>query len=258
MFLILFMFALSTLASAEQPLTFIGSLKTVQHGVRGDVYASDHHTIVIENFHYNGMGEDAVFWAGESSNLEHMMDTVILSSDGNHYTFFDAEAPFLNAYHGETVTLRLPERINVEDLEFLTIWSKFGARDFGFITFPKDVYIPGDEDEEREPKEIEEKEDEDDYLIPLPSWNIDEYTYNGGEYEMTEVYDNTGDEEYNDDLEEDITVLEKKLVEMKKELNERSHPLPESEDVIIAGSMPRTSSFPLLTLGLVLLISASM
>ena len=34
----------------------IGELKNFHHGVRGSVYATDEHTLVIENFNYDGAG----------------------------------------------------------------------------------------------------------------------------------------------------------------------------------------------------------
>jgi hypothetical protein len=42
--------------------TKLGSLKNLQHGVGGDVYAVDERTLLIKNFMYDGQGPDAYFW----------------------------------------------------------------------------------------------------------------------------------------------------------------------------------------------------
>ena len=35
----------------------VGDLLEHHHGVKGEVYASDEETLLIENFHYDGAGE---------------------------------------------------------------------------------------------------------------------------------------------------------------------------------------------------------
>ncbi|KAL3218680.1 hypothetical protein MRX96_031417 [Rhipicephalus microplus] len=45
---------------------YIGKINTYAHQVSGHVYAIDEYTILIKNFFYDGLGQDAFFWAGSS------------------------------------------------------------------------------------------------------------------------------------------------------------------------------------------------
>ncbi len=55
-------------ACAAEEMTKVGDIRTLQHGVRGTVFAKDERTLVIKDFHYDGTGPDAFFYVGKSGS----------------------------------------------------------------------------------------------------------------------------------------------------------------------------------------------
>jgi len=137
------MLALLLLASAVSGETLLGKLSTLQHDVKGDVYAKDQSTLVIKNFNYDGAGPDAFFWVGKTgtpqSNDNAM--TIILGEQGKTYQYLDQTAPVLRKYTNEEVELQLPQGFELKNLKWLSIWCRKFSIDFGNLMIPQDIEV---------------------------------------------------------------------------------------------------------------------
>jgi len=118
----------------------IGELKTLQHGVSGEVWALDESKLTVKNFNYDGTGPDAFFWVGTEGTPKSPGDeskTAILAHPfkGVHYEYRNLDAPLLGASTNEQVTLTLPPHMKVSDLKWLSVWCRRASADFGSLTF---------------------------------------------------------------------------------------------------------------------------
>jgi len=118
----------------------IGELKTLQHGVSGEVWALDESKLTVKNFNYDGTGPDAFFWVGTEGTPKSPGDeskTAILAHPfkGVHYEYRNLDAPLLGASTNEQVTLTLPPHMKVSDLKWLSVWCREFSIDFGSLTF---------------------------------------------------------------------------------------------------------------------------
>lgn len=108
----------------------LGFLSTLEHGVSGEVYAVDSRTIHVRNFHYDGRGPDAYFYAGRGTQP---------SGRGFIIPDEDGSSEPLSAYHGEDITLTLPNSHNVGEIQWLSVWCKAFSVDFGNLIMPEPI-----------------------------------------------------------------------------------------------------------------------
>jgi len=115
----------------------IGELKTLQHGVSGEVWALDESKLTVKNFNYDGRGLAAFFWVGTEGTPGDESKTAILAHPfkGVHYEYRNLDAPLLGASTNEQVTLTLPPHMKVSDLKWLSVWCRRASADFGSLTF---------------------------------------------------------------------------------------------------------------------------
>ena len=144
--------------------TKIGDLKNLHHGVSGSVFATDDHTLVIENFNYDGAGlkanyfpniffqsftpgPDAFFWVGTEGSPSNVADekTLILDPQGQNYKYRDQSAPVLGRSDDEKITLTLPANMKVGDLKWVSVWCRRFTVDFGNLIFPDNLDLPTSE-----------------------------------------------------------------------------------------------------------------
>lgn len=125
----------------------IGDLKNLHHGVSGSVFATDDHTLVIENFNYDGAGPDAFFWVGTEGSPSNVADekTLILDPQGQNYKYRDQSAPVLGRSDDEMITLTLPSNMKVGDLKWISVWCRRFTVDFGNLIFPDNLDLPTSE-----------------------------------------------------------------------------------------------------------------
>ncbi|XP_054722011.1 protein Skeletor, isoforms B/C-like [Uloborus diversus] len=111
----------------------IGKFSTHFHDVRGEVYAVDDKTLFIKGFNYDGKGQDAVFWSGNS-----------IRPDTTGFIIPNHKASFqpLSQYNNQDLILRLPEGKKVNDIHWLSVWSKKHSTSFGTLIFPKSLVPP--------------------------------------------------------------------------------------------------------------------
>ncbi|XP_037092885.1 protein Skeletor, isoforms B/C-like [Pollicipes pollicipes] len=108
----------------------LGSLKSLEHGVRGDVYAVDSRTLHIRNFNYDGQGPDAFFYVGSGSRP---------SNAGYKVPDENGSTKPLGAYKNKHVTLTLPNGVTMDKVQWVSVWCKAYSVDFGNIIMPRPV-----------------------------------------------------------------------------------------------------------------------
>ncbi|XP_071540414.1 protein Skeletor, isoforms B/C-like isoform X1 [Panulirus ornatus] len=111
----------------------IGGLETLQHGVRGQVYAIDSRTIHIQGFSYDGNAPDAFFYGGSSSRP---------GEDGFIIPDEDGGMQPLGRYINKDVTLTLPKGKTLQDVRWISVWCRAFAIDFGHVIVDKNLDYP--------------------------------------------------------------------------------------------------------------------
>jgi len=116
---------------------FIGRFPSLAHGLQGEVLILNDRQFRIKNFWYDGQGP-AVWFMGMKNGT-----TDIYSADGialpNH------KGTCLNyqrAYRGADITLTLPRRLRVYDLEALSLYCYQYCHNFGHVRIPRNVHYP--------------------------------------------------------------------------------------------------------------------
>ena len=66
----------------------------------------------------------------------------ILDVSGDVFQFRDSRAPVLGRFDGETVTLKMPANVKVEDLKWISVWIRKFSIDAGSLTFPGPLVFP--------------------------------------------------------------------------------------------------------------------
>ena len=97
-------------------------LRTYFHSVSGTARIVDDCTIVIENFTYDGGGLDVRVYGGTDLSFQ---DAVILSSD--------LRRP--GGYRNETLTVRFPADVTLDDVRAIAIWCIVVDANFGDAEF---------------------------------------------------------------------------------------------------------------------------
>ncbi|XP_037077644.1 LOW QUALITY PROTEIN: protein Skeletor, isoforms B/C-like [Pollicipes pollicipes] len=108
----------------------LGSLSTLEHGVSGEVYAVDSRTIHIRNMKYDGQGPDAFFYVGSGSKP---------SGQGFIVPDENGSVEPLGAYRNKHVTLTLPSGVTLDKVQWVSVWCRAFAVDFGNLVLPRPV-----------------------------------------------------------------------------------------------------------------------
>jgi hypothetical protein len=111
----------------------LGSFKTYNHGVKGDLFAVDSRTILIKGFSYDGQGPDAFFWAGNTAKT---------SADGFIVPDEKGTINVLKSYNNQDLVLTLPDGKTLDDIKWLAVWCRSFAANFGDLFIPVGFEAP--------------------------------------------------------------------------------------------------------------------
>ncbi|XP_077521189.1 protein Skeletor, isoforms B/C-like [Amblyomma americanum] len=112
---------------------YIGKINTYAHQVSGHVYAIDEYTILIKNFFYDGLGQDAFFWAGSSVRPSNV-GFIVPDEEG--------KTNKLQPYTDKDIYLQLPNRRKITSIRWLAIWNLREHANYGDIFFPEGFEPP--------------------------------------------------------------------------------------------------------------------
>jgi hypothetical protein len=119
--------------------TFLGRLSARHHGVSGSVYALGKRRLQVTDFHYDGAGPDAFFWAGTESRYPSDEGVLLpYPFDGTFRHYTDQDASVLEQHEGTDITLTLPPEIEVADLKWISVWCRRFSVNFGDLVIEKD------------------------------------------------------------------------------------------------------------------------
>lgn len=118
----------------------LGKLNSYSHQVNGDVYTIDEHTFLIKNFFFDGLAQDAFFWAGSSIRPSNK-GFIVPSEDGRTNR--------LQRYTNRDITIRLPDDRRITAIRWLSIWDIRSSKNLGDIIIPEGFEPPS-------PKKISE------------------------------------------------------------------------------------------------------
>ena len=130
----------------------VGEFETKQHGVGGTVYIVDEHTLSVKGFTYDGLGPDALFWAGRKGAPSADGTILPYPFKGNFYDKDDKSAPIVTGkFSGKVdITLKTPENLTTTDIKWLSVWCRAYKIDFGSFYFDTNG-VKLDADAESEP-----------------------------------------------------------------------------------------------------------
>ncbi|XP_042910828.1 uncharacterized protein [Parasteatoda tepidariorum] len=111
----------------------IGKFITHFHNIQGDVYTVDDKTMFVKGFHYDGKGPDAYFWAGTSSKPD---------TSGFIVSHNKESSNILEKSDNQDMILQLPDDMKIEDIRWLSVWSKKFLTSFGYVIFPETIVPP--------------------------------------------------------------------------------------------------------------------
>lgn len=120
-------------ASNDYLGAYLGKFNTYAHQVNGDVYTIDEYTFLIKNFFYDGLSQDAFFWAGSSIRPSNK-GFIIPSEDGRTNR--------LQRYTNRDITIRMPNDRRITSIRWLSIWDIRGSRNLGDIIIPEGFEPP--------------------------------------------------------------------------------------------------------------------
>lgn len=119
--------------SAEYLGAYLGKLNSYSHQVNGDVYTIDEHTFLIKNFFYDGLSQDAFFWAGSSIRPSNK-GFIIPSEDGRTNR--------LQRYTNRDITIRMPDDRRITSIRWLSVWDIRSSKNLGDIIIPEGFEPP--------------------------------------------------------------------------------------------------------------------
>ncbi|CAG4973259.1 unnamed protein product [Colias eurytheme] len=111
----------------------IGALSSLQHGVRGRLYAVDSRTLFLQDFHYDGVGPAAYFYMGTTKSP---------SAGATRLRDERGGAGPLRKYRGEGITLSLPEGKTLKDFSWFSVWCDDYSVNFGSVDIPRGLEYP--------------------------------------------------------------------------------------------------------------------
>ena len=118
---------------ADYQGAYMGKLSSYSHQVNGDVYVIDEHTFLIKNFFYDGLAQDAFFWAGSSIRPSNK-GFIVPSEDGRTNR--------LQRYTNRDITIRLPDDRRIVSIRWLSIWDIRSSKNLGDIIVPEGFEPP--------------------------------------------------------------------------------------------------------------------
>lgn len=119
---------------------YLGKLNSYSHQVNGDVYTIDEHTFLIKSFFYDGLSQDAFFWAG--SSIRPSNKGFIIPSE-------DRRTNRLQRYTNRDITIRMPDDRRITSIRWLSVWDIRAGKNLGDIIIPEGFEPPA-------PKKISE------------------------------------------------------------------------------------------------------
>jgi hypothetical protein len=120
--------ALILVVHAEADLTWLGTLETLSHGVNGEVYAEDDHTILIKSFVFDGESDDTFFALSKTDKLEEPLE-FLADEVGSRQQ--------LATYMNEDIRLRLNPNTQISDYKTFGIYNAKSQNSFGQVVFNK-------------------------------------------------------------------------------------------------------------------------
>nr|CAD7590122.1 unnamed protein product [Timema genevievae] len=111
----------------------LGKLKTLHHGVSGEVFAVDARTLHIRDFSYDGEGPAAYFYVGNSKAP---------SQGGLRLSDEKGSNGPLPRYRKKHVTISLPESTTLNNLKWFSVWCDDFSVNFGDVKIPKNLDYP--------------------------------------------------------------------------------------------------------------------
>ncbi|XP_074605545.1 protein Skeletor, isoforms B/C-like [Brevipalpus obovatus] len=126
---------LNGILSEEGPYygTNLGNMELNLNDVKGTIYAVDENTIFIKGFSFDGQAPDAYFWAGTSNNPD-VTGFIVPDEKGSTKP--------LGQYYNKDVVLRLPEGKTLQDITWISIWSRKMRKNYGYLMMPQNLMIP--------------------------------------------------------------------------------------------------------------------
>jgi len=113
--------------------TYLGKLNSYSHQVNGDVYTIDEYTFLIKSFFYDGLSQDAFFWAGSSIRPSNK-GFIIPSEDGRTNR--------LQRYTNRDITIRMPDDRKITSIRWLSVWDIRGSKNLGDVIIPEGFEPP--------------------------------------------------------------------------------------------------------------------
>ncbi|XP_055343898.1 uncharacterized protein LOC129591995 [Paramacrobiotus metropolitanus] len=120
--------ALILAVHADDPSTWLGTLDTLAHGVNGEVFAEDDHTLLIKSFVYDGETDDGFFVMSKGENLEEPLE-YIADEVGSRQS--------LATYMNEDIRLRLNPGKTIADYKSFGVYCQKCSQAYGMVTFNK-------------------------------------------------------------------------------------------------------------------------
>lgn len=112
---------------------YVGKLNSYSHQVNGDVYTIDEHTFLIKSFFYDGLSQDAFFWAGSS---------IRPSNKGFIVPSEDRRTNRLQRYTNRDITIRMPDDRRITSIRWLSVWDIRAGKNLGDIIIPEGFEPP--------------------------------------------------------------------------------------------------------------------
>ena len=102
----------------------VATLSTLSHGVSGTVTILDDHTLLVEDFHFDGGGLSVYFYLGVDATPFAFQNGVLLGSQlvGTVFT-------------GESLLLEIPAGVALEDYGAISVWCAAAGVSFGHGSF---------------------------------------------------------------------------------------------------------------------------
>merc|ERR1712126_683312 len=119
---------------------YLGSLSSLQHEVRGEVYSVAGKQLLIRGFNYDGTAPDAFFLADTRTPRPNSEGRIVLPypADGRSYQYDDTDIPILDRrFSNEDIVLELPAGVHVDDLTWISVWCRQFSIDFGNLILRK-------------------------------------------------------------------------------------------------------------------------
>lgn len=120
-------------AASDYQGAYLGKLNSYSHQVNGDVYTIDEYTFLIKNFFYDGLSQDAFFWAGSSIRPSNK-GFIIPSEDGRTNR--------LQRYTNRDITIRMPDERRITSVRWLSVWDIRASKNLGDVIIPEGFEPP--------------------------------------------------------------------------------------------------------------------